>query len=86
MERATPSLPTFAEYRRWLIEQGCTVRDGVLGVTPPMEALTLIMAPNGKDYAVVLATIQQETLRPDIINQVDARLGLVSPWSRRNVP
>ena len=50
-----------------------------------MEAFTFIIGPNGNDYAVVIATIQQATMRSDVIDHVDARLGLVSPWSRHNV-
>lgn len=71
--------PTFASYLVWAAEAGCRVESGYGG--PHGLSCTKITAPSGKSL-VVPGMDQKERLVSSMLNYLDRRLGMRSPYDR----
>jgi hypothetical protein len=73
--------PTFGDYLRWALEQGCAVRSGyAVGPGGQTHSQTIIVSPDESRWVIEAGTDQDEFLTPTTIARLDRRLGVKSPW------
>ncbi len=74
----TPPGPAFDDYCKWLTEEGGSVRHR----QNRWGGYAVLHSPDGTLCVVIPKTAMNEMLVSELIEYLDTRLGLVSPWRR----
>jgi hypothetical protein len=72
--------PTFGQYVERTVQQGCTVKRGVVVVEGEPYSVTRIFNPPGKKWVTEIETHYTDFLVPTTVGRFDRRLGLRSPF------
>lgn len=74
-------LPTLGSYIEWAVQQGCTVRCGVvLDERQRPHSVTQIFSPDGKRWVSEIGVQNSDYLVATTVGRLDRRLGLTSPF------
>lgn len=77
--------PRFEDYCVWAVEQGCSCTSGFSKLNGKQETFTLLENPaNGKHTVECIPG--KEFLAPTKVGALDRRLGLDSPFPKRDIP
>ena len=77
--------PRFQEYIAWAVGEGCICNTGVGHVGGKMHTFTILENPvNGKH--TIESIPNEEFLAPTKVGALDRRLGLDSPFTKRDIP
>ena len=68
------------EYCEWLIGKGGSVEKG----ENEWGSFKRLIAPNETDWVIVAETEPDEALMPSVVDYLDSRLGISSPWHLRS--
>ena len=75
--------PRFTDYCTWAVEQGCQCTSGYTRLDGKVHTFTLLKNPaNGRH--TIDAIEQTEYLVPTMVGALDRRLGLDSPFPKRD--